>query len=560
MNRSLRSLIAAAACFFTLHGLPAHAQVLALTHFGRVTANDTTPSAGFNNLVRRASRFTLTQPGTATELCIYVDGKGGGEGSGADSPQYFQLALYADLNGKPAKLLGMSYQQQFIYKGAAASWLCQLIDPIAYLPAGSYWVGLLVNGFQSNIIRTYSTSSGQNSYSATDHPGNADAIPEDMFDNGNGSVETGTMAVYARYYPESQLRVAGRTSVGTLASQAMTPNYKRVSRFDLPVRAKVYAISHYLDSLGAPAYDGPPLGQSFRTVIYKDSNGVPGELVYEDGADDNLDVFRPARWYSTLLVSSPYTPPITFEAGRYWIGFLSADPTGDPEAEHPNILRYYYDHTGHWYGNANSFRDQASSPFGPGTAKNDRISAFIHYRPTSATDSIGRTDAAADPSRALTPDVMRWSEFPWVEGASTLTGLHAYLDGKGATSGSQDVRMVIYAVKYVTNQQGSTTSSWALVAKSDVVRIAAGMSARWVDFRVPEVALDPHPGTSVRIGIQSGGPVGVARDYGDNRRASTYANGTRSDVFADGPDAELPNSMPTQLPVTLSVYATFEGR
>jgi len=560
MHRLLRSwMIVAAACCSTSFVGQAHAQVLALTHFGRVTANATTPSAGMPGLFRRASRYTLLESGTAKELCAYVDGKGGAGPSSDGRLGVFQLALYSDANGKPAKLLARAGGWQIV-DGDAGRWLCGEIYPvIAYLPAGSYWIGVLALARDGTVVRTYSIGSAPGSYTAMDHLGDDESIPVDRFDNGDGQFEAGTMAAYVRYYPASQLRVAGRTSIGALASLAMTPNYKRVSSFDLPTRAKVYAVSGYLDGLGALTYDGPPMGQQYRTVIYKDSNGEPGELMYEERFNTNVEQYALGRWYSSY-VNAPYAfRPITFEAGRYWIGFLSSDPVGDADANDKQpCARYYYDHTGQWYSNANSFHESASTPFGTGTSKSDRLTAFISYRPASATDSIGRTDIATDPSRGLTPDVTRWADAIYSDVPSTLTGLHAYLDGKGATTGSQDVRMVLYEQKFYPDDQVGTRGVWSLVAKSDVVTIAAGMSARWVDFKVPAVALNPLSGASVRIGIQSSGPSPVVRDYGDTRTSLNNIGGTRSDTFADGPDAEYPMTVVTHIPVTLSVYATYK--
>jgi len=553
MIRLLRPLlIVVSACLFTLNGLPARAQVLTLAHFGRVTANGTLPSVGIADHFRRASRFTLTEPGTAQELCVYVDGQGGGPPRYIGESQFFRLALFSDVNGRPAKRLAGAFQALGVMVGDAPKWLCQYIDPIPYLAAGPYWIALIDAGFESGTLRTYSTDSGQGSFTTT---GDASSIPLDMF--GSGRFETGTMAAYVRYYPASQLRVAGRTNVGTLASQPMTANYKRVSSFDLPVRARIYEISHYIDSLGAPDYDGPPMSQGYRTVLYRDSNGAPGQRVYEDSEDINVDVFQLPRWRSMSFFQTPGRHPMTLEAGRYWIGYLSGAPFGDPALDLPSTLRYYYDHTGQWYGNANAFSVHASTPFGSGTAKNDSISAFVSYHPASAPDAIGRTDIATDPSRGLTPDVTRWSEFLYTDAPSTLTGLHAYLDGKGATSGSQAVRMVIYELRYGTDEQGNATASWFLVAKSDAVTIPAGMSAKWVDFKVQAATLDPPFFTNLRIGIQSSGPVPVVRDYGDTRQAFTFVGASRPDTFVDGPDLVIPDIVSTRIPVSLSVYATY---
>ena len=69
-------LLAAMAALLMLALLtPVHAQ-----SFGRTTVG-TVPSGGLRADVSRGSKFTLTEAGTVSYLCAYLDGQGGGTGA-----------------------------------------------------------------------------------------------------------------------------------------------------------------------------------------------------------------------------------------------------------------------------------------------------------------------------------------------------------------------------------------------------------------------------------------------------------------------------------------------
>src|SRR5262249_37536467 len=139
---------------------------------------------------------------------------------------------------------------------------------------------------------------------------------------------------------------------------------------------------------------------------------------------------------------------------------------------------------------------------------------------------LGRTDIATTPSSGLSANFTRWSRFQLNDDALALTGLHAYLDGLGAASGSQTVRMALYQL---TTAHGG--SWYAKVADSQYVTIPAGMSPRLVDFSVPAFRLTPG---LYLIAIQTGDTAGVARDYGDSRPDPSGNWGSVADSFADG--------------------------
>jgi hypothetical protein len=510
-----------------MHAVPAQAQ--RFSTFGRTTSSGATPTAGLDADFKRASRITLTESATLKDMCVYLDGKGGGSGL-----QSIQFALYSDVNGAPGKKVveGAGWT---LDDTAAPQWICRPLSSVQVIPAGQYWFAMLTSG-PTDVIRAYGNGSAQNLYT------NADAYddgPADTF--GAANAAAGTLVAYVTYYPSSQIRSAGRMTIGPRISQGMTPNYKRVSRFVMPEAGKLWAITSYLDGRGS---GDPSTAQAYKYVIYKDANGVPGEKLYESGNHFLPGNSKP-MWDSESVLFNVNKP--TLAAGRYWVGFLTGDPG--------YTIRYYYDDGGHWYGNDNAFMDGASSPFGGGTVKNDVITAYVSYRPGPPTvDELGRTDIGTSPSRGLDPNVTRWSSFFLYNGQGTVTSLHAHLDGLGSTSGSQDVRMVLYEYHPAPIGPGP----YRKIAQSDVVTVPAGMSKRWVDFDVPPAPIcDCALAPIYLIGIQSGANS-VARIYGDNRYGVSWSS--RPDAFADGPDNEFLDTDPTikfANSVTLSVYATY---
>jgi hypothetical protein len=105
-----------------------------------------------------------------------------------------------------------------------------------------------------------------------------------------------------------------------------------------------------------------------------------------------------------------------------------------------------------------------------------------------------------------------------------VTRIHAYVDGNGATSGSQVVRAVLYRRDPATGGPG------AYVTRSFEYTVQAGMSARWVPFWLaPPAQLQPGV---YWLGLQSAGQHGVARYAWDSSPNSRRYN---VDIDADGP-------------------------
>lgn len=519
-----RYLLLTAALAILISFRSAHAQTTQT--LGRIVPG-AIPSVGLSANMKRASRFTLPGPGTVKQLCAYVDGKGGVSGQ-----QDMRLALYRDSGGVPGAKVVESFGN-VISGGDAARWICQPI-PLQPIPAGNYWIALHTSA-PAGVIRDYSDGNANNWY------GNADAFDDGASSTfGAGNAGTGTLTLYAEYFPDDQIRNAGRTTIGTVPSGGMTANMKRGSSFTLPERGMLYGITAYLDGNGASL---PPLtAQNFRYVLYKDANGVPGAKVYESRSDLGLRTTEAASW---VTETAHPALALTLDAGRYWLVIHTGQTGG--------VIRNFADGgTGNWYGNADTYSDGASAQFGPGNAGNGTISAFVSYRPGTITEgTMGRTDVGTSPSAGLTANVSRWSSFELHDESRPLTGLHAYLDGRGGAAGSQKIRMVVYGMHATQD-----TSYFVKIVQSQDVTITAGMSPQWVNFPVTSVPLNaPYP--IYLIALQTGDTAGVIRDYGDSRPNPTGNWYSIADTFADGALDQVPTLATAPNSSTLSVYATY---
>jgi hypothetical protein len=525
-----RSILAFLTLAVLMSFQPAHAQTSA--RFGR-TSVGTIPSTGLSANFKRASRFTVSTPATLLQLCAYLDGNGGVSGA-----QPVTFVLYRDNNGTPGAKV-METQGFVVLSESAARWYCQSSEAFTPIPAGAYWIAIHTSA-PGGIIRDYYDGSA-NWY------GNADAFADGASSSfGPGNAGSGTLSVHARYYPDSQMRHAGRLTIGTTPSNGMTADFKRGSSFVMPERGKLSAITAYIDGLGTTSTDAQ---QSLRFVLYRDANGSPGEKVFEGGPRGRRGG-NPAAW---LTDAAPPAIAPTLDPGRYWIA-LQTGATG-------GVIRNYADGTGNWYGNADTFSDGANTPFGAGNTGNGTISAFISYRPGAITTGVlGRDDIATIPSRGLTPNVLRWSTFVMQDRLGSLAGLHAYLDGLGAPSGSQPVRMVLYVLRVERDADRNEFGVYYKIAESEQVTITAGMQPQWVRFPVPSVPVTNDVPPVYLVGIHTGGTVGVVRDYGDTLYNPGGGNWfSVPDAFTDGAIASF---RPDQTAiatgdVTMSVYASY---
>jgi hypothetical protein len=494
--------------------VPAHAQTFGRTDVGAI------PSAGLTANAKRGSKFTPAEPGTAFGLCAHLDGNGGVSGR-----QDFRLALYSDTGGVPSSKLAET-SQLTIVSGGTPTWYCFDIGlvPVSTLP---YWI-VIHSGPTGGVARNFG-----------DGPANWFGSNVDTFSDGasnpfgNGSFGTGTLSVYAMFTPASQLRNAGRTTIGTTPSNGMSANFKRGSSFTVSEPGRLSALTAYLDGLGATT-----AGQDIRLAVYRDANGTPGARISESLGGSFAAGMR-ARWITFA------TRPALIDPGRYWIVFHTGPTSG--------VLRNFADGSGNWYGNADLYADGASATFGAGNTGNGTISAFASYEPGEfVIRELGRTDIGAQPSKGLTANFMRGSMFQLDDRpGAVLTGLHAYLDGNGGAPGTQKLRMLVYEVV----AQGGTAVGLKL-AESAEVSIAAGTPPGWVHFPLPEVAVG-QPNTPLYwIMLHSGDTGGVVRDYGGDGPDNWLGV---ADSYADFGGNFLPfeSSEVLRGPGTLSIHATY---
>jgi hypothetical protein len=506
---------------------PAEAQVSEI--LGRSTAG-TIPSNGLSGDFKRASRFTLSAPSTAYELCAYLDGNGGVSGT-----QQVRLALYRDTSGAPGAKV-METDSWTVTSGTGARWYCKG-QPYTPLPAASYWIAIQSGG-TAGVVRDFYDG-------APNWYGNADSFADGAASAfGAGSTGSGTLSVMARYYPNAEVRNAGRTTVGTIPSSGMTANFKRGSSFVMPEGGRLNAITVYLDGGGAPSSNDQ---QVYKYALYDDAGGVPNQKVYEGGSL-YLRGGSAAGWRTATVL--PLTGPALFP-GRYWIVIHTGAVGG--------VVRNFADGTGNWYGNSETYANPGSESFGAGNPGNGTISAFVSYQPGWIDNGrMGRAQVASAPSSGLTANYLRWSEFVLNQDADTLTGLHAYLDGLGSASGSQALRMVLYKLEIGRDENMTPIDIYRKVAESEEVSIPAGMVPQWVHFPVAPVLMDPVLPVYL-VGIVSGATGGIARDYGDVIPQSGFG-GWRGmpDSYADGAIPEFLGSTPYSFSaVQLSVYASF---
>jgi hypothetical protein len=444
--------------------------------FGRSTIG-ATPSSGLRADFKRGSKFTLTQPGTLRELCAYLDGQGGGTSS--NSSQRYRIVVYRDSGGVPGARVAESSQDAIVGQGDNAGWRCSETEFVP-LTSGSYWMVIHTGGgggSQPNdgnaIIRYYADGTGN-------WFGNADAFSDgSSVQFGAGGTGNGTLSVYAKFAPESQLRNAGRTTLGTTPSAALRADFKRGSSFTLSEEGRLTSITGYFDGLGATSGF-----QYVRMALYKDKNGVPDAYVTE--TEIVVDAGMTPQWMSGYWID-----PVTLPAGKYWLILHTSGPP---------VARYYADGTGNWYGNADTYSDGASNPFGVGGTGNGTVSAFITYEPGPFVSStIGSQVPGTTAQAPLKANFVQGSPVDVPAENSVLTGLNAYIDGLGGTSGTQRMKLVI------------TDLGLDIVGVTQEVIIPAGMSPQWVHFPMPPVRL---PLSSYEVLIYTGGTAGVARIYG----------------------------------------------
>jgi hypothetical protein len=148
-------------------------------------------------------------------------------------------------------------------------------------------------------------------------------------------------------------------------------------------------------------------------------------------------------------------------------------------------------------------------------------------------------------SDGMTANKKRASKFTMSENG-TLLALWAYLDGNGGVaSGTQSVRMAVYA--------DNAGAPGRKIAESETKWFAPGAPAGWRNFKVVDQTIAVPPG-NYWIAIHTGDTQGIVRNYGDGV-GSWISN---VDDFSNGADDPFGNDATTITgATTLSVYATY---
>jgi hypothetical protein len=315
-----------------------------------------------------------------------------------------------------------------------------------------------------------------------------------------------TLAVFTM----CQLGYTQTSSFGNYAaggpSSGLSGDYKRGSKFQVNQDGVLTSLHALLDG-----YGGPQTGyQNITLAVYRDSNGVPGVKLIES---DPIRIYALTSPDNSLRFAVRPTP---LTAGFYWLVIHSGGPA---DGSTPGIARDFGGGPAtNWYGNADNFSDGASSPFGAGSSGTGTLTISGSFLTGSQLIMAGRPSIAATASNGLTSHFKRGPRVSFAK-SGRLTGLSVYLDGKGATTGTQKLRYVLYR-----DSGGVPTTK---VVESSEVIVKAGQAGAWVTADTPQVVVDAG---NYWLMVQSGDTGGIARDFGDGA-ANWYGN---ADLYSDG--------------------------
>lgn len=480
-------------------GAFATAQAQPVSRFGKFGL-DGPPSGGLSGDFKRGSKFDLSESGVLDTLHAFLDGRGGP----TSGYQNVSMEIYLDAGGVPGVKVAESDPVR-VYAQSGGDWYTFYTQAVP-LAQGVYWLVIhsagTGGGSTAGIARDYGGGNVNSWYGNADSFSDGGASPF-----GSGAAGTGSLTVYAEYFPGHMMSVAGRNTVSMTPSGGLSSNFKRGSLISLGEAGRLNSLSAYLDGKG-----GGTGTQNLRYALYRDAGGVPGAKVAESN-EISVGAGQAASW-----VTAEVPPDILLDPGNYWFVIHSGGTAG--------IARDFGDGAANWYGNTDTYSDGAASPFGSGNGGTVTLSAAALVIPgTTPLLTLGRTSIATIPSGGLSADRTRGATFGayQVDNRAVVTAMWAYLDGQGAATGSQQLRMALYE-----DDQYKDSPVWKLF-QTQAVTIPAGMSPRWVRFplKAPQ-AIGASAGYWIML--QSGDTAGVARDYGDGRANWVSV----PDAFADG--------------------------
>jgi len=187
--------------------------------------------------------------------------------------------------------------------------------------------------------------------------------------------------------------VGGTATFGTTqpgsSNDAVTPNYKEVSKFTAPQAGSVLKLTGYISGL-AGATSGTQL---LRAVLYADSNGSPGALL---GVSNQVTVTAGQPWG---WVDFTFPTAVSIQAGTIWMGYIGGccDLTQLRYDSIPNDLRYNVD--------AGGYADGPSNPFGAANTLSFHYSLYATFVPGGGggTNNPPTATATASPTSGTAP-------------------------------------------------------------------------------------------------------------------------------------------------------------
>jgi hypothetical protein len=155
---------------------------------------------------KRVVTAELPVAGNVSKLTMYL------APTGAGGQQVLKGVIYANQNGSPGALLGVSNELTF-HSTDASGWYDLLFPSAIALQPGSYWIGVISGGTSGVTGFRYNSVAGARAL----NPNGYDAGPSDPF--GSATIDSEQMSVYASYStsppPSAPVNTALPTISGT---------------------------------------------------------------------------------------------------------------------------------------------------------------------------------------------------------------------------------------------------------------------------------------------------------------------------------------------------------
>ena len=138
--------------------------------------------------LKRVNEYALPASGALSQLNIYL------EAGSVSGEQTMEGVLYADSNGAPGRLLGVTSPSTYA-STQPAGWYKLVFPAAVELPAGNYWIGVLTGSTWGVAGYRYDTLAGAKAYNVNRFASG----PSDPF--GSFSRKSEQLSLYATYTP-----------------------------------------------------------------------------------------------------------------------------------------------------------------------------------------------------------------------------------------------------------------------------------------------------------------------------------------------------------------------